>query len=142
MSGDAGALPGEAAGTVPAILIGAVLGDSDAASMVWSRALGALSRRVERLSVGLATSVRVNVVYHVDGKVLPNDFDGVRTGRFDRAQALLVVQAAVPRQVPEEPEALLVELLAAAVLAAEAWGREEGIADDLPALRDLVRQVM
>jgi hypothetical protein len=109
--------------------------------MAWSRAIGTLSQRVERLSAGLATSVRINVVYHVAGKVAPNEFDGVRTGRFDKAQSLLVVQAAVPKRVPEEPEALLVELLDAAVLAAEAWGRRRGIAGDLSAMRNLVRRV-
>jgi hypothetical protein len=125
----------------PAILIGAVLGDSDAQSMAWSRAIGTLSQRVERLSAGLATSVRINVVYHVAGKLAPNEFDGVRTGRFDKAQSLLVVQAAVPKRAPEEPEALLVELLDAALLAAEAWGRRRGIAVDFSAMRNLVRQV-
>jgi hypothetical protein len=125
----------------PPLLIGAVLGDADAQSLAWSRVIGALSQRVERLSAGLASPVRLNLIYHVDGKIAPNEFDGVRTGRFDKAQSLLVMQAAVPRRAPDKPEALLVELLDAAVLAAETWGRRRGIADGLPTLRTLARQV-
>jgi hypothetical protein len=126
---------------LPPLLIGAILGDSDAKSMAWSRAIGALSREVEGLSVGLSTPVRVNVVYHVDGRVTPNEFEGVRTGRFNDAKSLLVVQAAVPADMPDEPEALLLELLGAAVLAAESFARQKRLAESLPALHDLVRQV-
>ncbi len=47
----------------PAVLIGAVLGDSDVASMNWSRTIGALSQRLARLLTGLATPVRLNVIF-------------------------------------------------------------------------------
>lgn len=127
---------------VPALLIGAVLGDSDAKSMAWSRAIGALSRKVEQLSLGVSTPVRVNVVYHVEGRVAPNEFEGVRTGRFNNAKSLLVVQAAVPADMPDEPEGLLLELLETSVVAAESFARQRRLADGLPALRGLVRRVL
>lgn len=127
---------------VPGLLIGAVLGDSDTKSMAWSRVIGALSREVEQLSIGLSTPIRVNVVYHVDGRVVPNEFEGVRTGRFKKAKSLLVVQAAVPANIPDEPERLLLELLEESVVAAESFARQKRLADGLPALRALVRQVM
>ena len=126
---------------VPALLLGAVLGDSDAKSMAWSRVIGALSREVEQLSVGLSTPVRVNVVYHVDGRVAPNEFEGIRTGRFNNAKSLLVVQAAVPADMPDEPEGLLLELLEASMVAAESFARQRRLADSLPALRGLVRKI-
>jgi hypothetical protein len=126
---------------VPALLLGAVLGDSDAKSMAWSRAIGALSREVEHLSLGLSTPVRVNVVYHVDGRVAPNEFEGVRSGRFNHGKSLLVVQAAVPADMPDEPERLLLELLEASVAAAESFARQRRLADGLPALRGLVRRI-
>jgi hypothetical protein len=127
---------------VPSLLIGAVLGDSDAKSMTWSRLIGALSRDIEQLSIGLSTPVRVNVVYHVDGRAAPNDFEGVRTGSFNRAKSLLVVQAAVPADIPDEPEGLLLELLGESMVAAESFARQERLSDGLPALRGLVRKVM
>lgn len=127
-------------GAEPALLIGAVLGDSDAKSMAWSRTIGALSREVEQLSVGLATPLRLNVVYHVEGRVAPNEFEGVRTGRFDSARSLLVVQAAVPADVPDEPAGLLLDLLEASVVVAESFARQKQLADGLPALRELARR--
>ena len=127
---------------LPGLLIGAVLGDSDAKSMAWSRAIGTLSRDVEQQSIGLSTPVRLNVVYHVDGRLVPNDFEGVRTGRFNKAKSLLVVQAAVPADMPDEPESLLLKLLEDSVVAAESFARQEGLADGLPALRALVRRCM
>ncbi len=127
--------------TLPALLIGAVLGDSGAESMAWSRAIGTLSRKAEELSVDLSTPVRVNVVYHVDGMTLPNEFEGVRTGRFDRPKTLLVVQAAVPARIPDEPQELLLELLEAAIVAAETFAKRKSLADDLGGLRGLVDRV-
>jgi hypothetical protein len=126
---------------LPALLIGAVVGDSDSESMAWSRAIGALSREVERLSADLPTLVRLNVVYHVDGRVAPNEFDGVRIGRYNKATLLLEIQAAVPARMPDKADRLLMELLDAAITAAEAFTKTEGIAEDLPTLRSLVRKV-
>jgi hypothetical protein len=127
--------------TLPALLIGAVLGDSDTESMAWSHAIGTLSRKAEELSVGLSTPVRVNVVYHVNGRILPNEFEGLRTGRFDKPNALLVVQAAVPARMPDQPQKLLLELLEAAIVAAEAFAKRKNLADDLSDLRGLVDRV-
>lgn len=60
-----------------ALEIGAILGDSDAASMVWSRAIGDVALRAEELSASLASPISVNVVFHVDGRHVPNEFEGV-----------------------------------------------------------------
>jgi hypothetical protein len=126
---------------MPALVIGAVLGDSDAASMAWSGAIGALSRTVERLSEGVETPICVNVVYHVDGRIAPNEFEGVRTGRFDRADSLLIVQAAVPARTPTEAQRPLLDLLDAAVAAAERFAKREKLAESLDGLRGLVERV-
>jgi hypothetical protein len=82
--------------TMPILRVGAVLGDSDASSMAWGSRIGEISLKVKQLSNGMNSPVRVNVVFHVDGRLAPNEFEGVRTGRFSRAQARLVVQVAVP----------------------------------------------
>jgi hypothetical protein len=125
----------------PVLAIGAVLGDSDTNSMAWSRAIGDFSRRVEELSIGVSTPVRVNVVYHVDGRIAPNEFEGVRTGRFNRATGSVVVQAALPALMPDQPQKLLSQMLAAAIAEAEAFARRGKLADDLGALRALVERV-
>jgi hypothetical protein len=44
--------------------------------------------------------------------------------------------------MPDEPERLLLELLEASVVAAESFARQKRLADGLPALRGLVRQVL
>jgi hypothetical protein len=58
----------------PVLSIGAVLGDSDADSMAWSRAMGALSAKVQSLRRGVTSPVRLSVAYHVDGRLVPNTF--------------------------------------------------------------------
>lgn len=124
--------------SLPVLPVGAVLGDSDASSMAWSRLIGALSRKVEGLSSGMSSPVRVNVIFHVDGRLAPNDFVGVRTGRFNRATSMLVVQAAVPLGAVQDQDTVLVTLLREAVEAAESYVVKKKLADGLPEIRDLV----
>lgn len=125
-------------GAGSALAIGAILGDSDMESMAWSRAIGALSQRVETLSLGLTSPLRVNVVFHVDGKLAPNEFVGVRTGRFSKGKSLLVVQAAVPPGPGEDRRTVLLRLLDDAVDEAETFARKRRIADDLGEIRALI----
>lgn len=125
----------------PALAIGAILGDSDMGSMSWSRAIGALSRQVDSLSLGLTSPVRVNVVFHVDGKLAPNEFVGVRTGRFNKGKSLLVVQAAVPPGPADSRRAVLLRLLADAIDEAETFACKRRIADDLGEIRALIESL-
>ena len=125
----------------PALAIGAILGDSDMESMSWSRAIGALSQRVETLSLGLTSPIRVNVVFHVDGKLAPNEFAGVRTGRFNKGKSLLVVQAAVPPGPADDGRAVLLRLLADAINEAETFARKRRIADGLDEIRALIESL-
>ena len=125
----------------PALLVGAVLGDSDRENMAWSRAIGALSREAEVLSSGVETPLRVNVVYHVAGQIAPNEFEGVRTGRFNRGKGLLEVQAAVTSRSSAESRELLLQLIEDAITAAEAFAKRRAIAESLPALRRLVSEL-
>ena len=122
---------------MPVLSIGAVLGDSDADSMMWSRAIGALSSQVQTMRDGVDSPVRLSVAYHVDGRLAPNDFEGVRTGRFDNGSHRLVVQAAVKRVTVEDRPALLIGLLDEAIAEAERYVRRKGLAAGLPELREL-----
>lgn len=93
---------------------------------------------VMELRQGVDSPLRLNVVYHVDGKLSPNEFEGVRTGRFSRKTALLMVQAAVPQVVTDNPRALLLSLLNDSVDEAERFAQKLRIANDLRELRQLV----
>jgi hypothetical protein len=128
-------------GDVPALSIGAVLGDADAENMSWKRAINALSKQVQAIREGVTSPVRLNVVYHVDGKLVPNEFEGVRTGRFDQRAVHLMVQAAVPVGPVEDRQAVLLSLLQDAVLEAERFAQKKGLADELAAIRAVVRRL-
>lgn len=126
---------------VASFAVGAVLGDSDAESMAWSRAIGALSTDVKELREGIASPVNVNVIFHVDGRLAPNDFVGVRAGRFDKRRSLLVVQAAVSRDAVEDRRHLLMSLLWEAIAEAERLFAHKGLADGLPEIRRILAAV-
>lgn len=127
--------------TVEAITIGAILGDSDSGSMVWSRAIGELSREVRGLAEGVDSPVGLSIVYHVDGRIAPNDFEGVRTGRFDRRANRLAVQAAITPSPIDAKREMLVTLLLSAIDEAERYVVRKGLAEGLPEIRALVGRV-
>jgi hypothetical protein len=79
----------------------------------------------------------VNVVYHIPGDVLRPQFDGVRTAKFSKAQRLLMVQAALPDDVADDPAAFVRRALKACIEEAETWARDRGIAQALPELHEL-----
>ncbi|WP_143448889.1 hypothetical protein [Kineosporia sp. A_224] len=126
---------------MPALTLGAVLGDSDTQSMTWSRTIGSLSLETRALSAGVASPLCVNVVFHVDGRLAPNEFQGVRTGRFSMSKSLLVVQAAVQHELTANPRATLVGLLEQAIVEAESYAAKKQIANELPELRDVLDQL-
>lgn len=123
----------------PVLSIGTILGDSGAANMAWKRAINDLSKQVQARREGLASPLCVNVIYHVDGRAVPNEFSGVRTGRFDRKHSHLAVQAAVPLEPADDPRAVLLGLLKDSVKEAEKFARLKGITNTgLPVVNALV----
>jgi hypothetical protein len=126
----------------PAVLsVGAVLGDSDSESLAWRRAIGSLGKQVMGAREGVESPLRVNVVFHVDGKLVPNEFTGVRTGRFSKSDSHLLVQAAVPAGPVEDRRRVLLALLTEGIREAEAFARERGIAESLDAIRAIAQIV-
>lgn len=123
----------------PALSIGAVLGDSDARNLAWKRAISALGKEVVALRSGVESPLRVNVVFHVDGKLAPNEFEGVRTGRFSKQDSHLMVQAAIQTTSDAADRSALLCLLADALDEAEAFARKRGIADHLAELRAILK---
>jgi len=122
---------------LPALSIGAVLGGADYESQAWKSAIMALARRVEVAREGVRSDLPINVVYHVEGPIAPNEFDGVRTGRY-RSRGGLVVQAAVPSAPVGNRFAVLLDLLEAAVNEADHFAQRRKIPADLIRVREIV----
>ncbi|TXK17710.1 hypothetical protein [Homoserinibacter sp. GY 40078] len=126
----------------PAVLsVGFILGDSDAENNAWGLAIRSVMKQVIKASEGVVSPLRVNVVYHVDGKLAPNEFEGVRTGRFSRRDSHLMVQAAVPPGEVSDRYEVLLNLLGEAIDEAESFARRKGIAENLDSIRALVESL-
>lgn len=124
--------------------IGAVLGDGDRKSMQWHKSIAAIMTEVRSRRAGVSSPLNVNVVYHVDGRMAPNEFAGVRTGRFSRKSSALIVQAAVTDTSlePEEQRPMLMELLNLAIDEAEEFARKKKIASSLDEIRGILDQLV
>jgi hypothetical protein len=90
---------------------------------------------------GVTSPLAVNVVYQIPGQNLEPEFEGVRTGRFSRKEARLLVQVALPREPSSSSSAEVRRLLYDAIAVAEDFAQQEGmIKGQLTELRDLVGQ--
>ncbi len=122
--------------------IGAVLGDSDSESRAWGDAIGELSLRAASLHTSdNASAISVNVIFHVDGRIAPNEFEGVRTGRFSKAKGLLVVQATIAKEPVHDRQPALLTRLSEAVDEAENYVIRKRLATGLPEIRQLVQRL-
>lgn len=91
------------------------------------------------LREGVSSPLNVNVVFHVEGRLLPPvEFEGVRTGTFRRKTMDLMVQAAVAPEPVADRRAVLTGLLRDAVAEAEAFAKRRKIAAELPEIRGIV----
>lgn len=125
---------------VRVLTFGAVLGDSDALSRRWGAALGDLTRQAKIAQDGVTSPLRLYVAFHLDGRLVPNEFTGVRTGRRD-AQGWLSVQVALIPEEGRDPHKALAQGLRDALQAAESFARRNKIATDLPALRGVLDRI-
>jgi hypothetical protein len=125
--------------TPDTLSIGAVFGGSPAFDEAWMPEIQRVMKEVISLREGVESPLCVNVVFHVEGRLLPPvEFDGVRTGRCSRRTMHLMVQAAIPAEPVEDRRAVLVGLLRDAVAEAGSLAKRRKIADDLPELRGIV----
>ncbi|WP_169582864.1 MULTISPECIES: hypothetical protein [Microbacterium] len=124
--------------TTTALSIGIVLGDADAQSMVWRRELASLGKRVQAARDGVNSVLDVNVVFHVDGRIGRNEFEGFRIARYSARERTVMVQVAVGGSLLDPLEATMFSWLEDAVDIAEEFARERGLADELPAARQVL----
>jgi hypothetical protein len=123
---------------VNVLSIGSVVGGPRADNAQWREGITRLSRRVAEARSGVRSPLNVNVVFQVPGKMLTPDFEGVRTGKFSKKDSLLMIQVALPEQLPGDVDANLRDRLEAAVDEGERWARARGLADDLAEIRSLI----
>ncbi|GAB3933039.1 hypothetical protein GCM10029976_039820 [Kribbella albertanoniae] len=87
--------------------VGPVLGDSDRENMEWKKAINSLDKRVRSACEGLDGPLRGERRSYVDGRLVPNEFVGFRTGRFSRKDSHLMVHATVPVGPVEDRDGVL-----------------------------------
>jgi hypothetical protein len=124
-----------------ALLIGAVLGDSDSESLAWSRAIGELALQAIALSADVESPLRINAVFHVSGRMSSAGFTGVRTGRFSKQKSLLVVQAAIEKADARGKRNVLLSSLEEMLELAEAYAAKKKLASQLASLHDVLTKL-
>lgn len=135
---------GRSVGTVsaqPALAIGAIVG-GPGTSREWSEAVRQLGRRVIALRGEVSSPLALNVVYQIPGRFLEPEFEGVRSGRFSRKEALLLVQVALLGDPPSDASAEVHRLLRQALAVAEDFAQQEGMIEGgLTELRALLNRL-
>jgi hypothetical protein len=120
--------------------IGSIVGGPTSANRPWREAITSLTRRIAAARIGCSAPLNVNVVFQVPGDVLQPDFVGVRTGRFSRKDPLLMVQVAVPIDVPGDIEQHLAALTYAAIEEAARWAEKRRLPCDISVLRGILER--
>ncbi|MFI9388573.1 hypothetical protein [Kutzneria sp. NPDC052558] len=125
------------AGNIPVLSIGIVV-DGTASGNAWDKAAIALTGKVREVLGDDESPLRLNVVFHIAGDWVAPKFVGVRTGSYSSVEALLVVQAAVPKEVSADLNRDLFKLLEMSVDRAESYAKRKKISGSLPGLRNVV----
>jgi hypothetical protein len=120
--------------------LGWITGGSTLANKPWDSAIRDLCFRIDDARKGIDAPLNLNVVFHVPGNMLKPEFVGVRTGRFSKARALLMVQAALPEAPPPNPMGYLKDVILQAIDEAERWAVRRRVAADLSKQRDILER--
>lgn len=121
--------------------LGWIIGGSTEANRPWDNAIEELDVRIERAAINIEAPLNLNVVFHVPGNMLKPEFEGVRTGSFSKAKALLMVQVALPEAAPSNPMGYLKSAIYDAVESAEKWSIRRRVKADLSKQRDILGRI-
>ncbi len=121
--------------------IGLVLGGSHETDQAWKAVVTKVMNDVADMRGEATSPLRLNVVFYVEGKYTRVGFEGVRTGRFRKADSLLMVQAAIPTESVDDPRKVVLRLLSDAITEAEAFARKRGSAESLDEVRAIASRV-
>jgi len=78
----------------PVVTIGSIVGGISDAGRAWDQTIDEAFRSIS-VPEWQPGELRLNVEFQIAGHLLQPDFEGVRTGRFRKTDALLKVQVAV-----------------------------------------------
>lgn len=120
--------------------LGVIMGGATLVNKPWDSAIRELSIRISEARKGVDASLNLNVVFHVPGNMLKPQFVGVRTGRFSKSRALLMVQVAVPEEVPPDPMAYIKTAIHAAIDEAAQWALKRKVPIDVSRLRYILER--
>ncbi|GGA16847.1 hypothetical protein [Dyella nitratireducens] len=124
----------------PALSLGWIVGGSTLANKPLDDAIRELTIRIGEAGRGIEAPLNLNVVFQVPGNMLKPEFVGVRTGRFSKPRALLMVQVAVPEEVPLDPRNYLKGTIHAAIDEAARWAVKRKVPIDVSKLFDILER--
>jgi hypothetical protein len=106
---------------VSVLSIGSIIGGPTPINRPWRERIQSLTRRIAAARIGFSAPLNVNVVFQIPGDILQPEFEGVRTGAFARKESLLMVQVALPTEVPADVDQYLTMLTYSAIEEAGRW---------------------
>jgi hypothetical protein len=118
-----------------------VIVDPSVENRAWRDAARKLTIRIAEARAGMMVPLNVNVVFHIGGRSIRPEFSGVRTGSFNKRHSLLMVQVALPAEVPPDPDSHVKRAVRDALDLAERWAERRRIPCDIPALRSILDKV-
>jgi hypothetical protein len=108
----------------------------------WGEVLADVAARLPDLRQGVTSPLNVGVMFHVPGELLPDkSFTGARKSGYTKWINALRVDAVVPRALPDDLLAHVRTLMNEAITVAEQFAQEQGIADTLPELREIIAKL-
>jgi hypothetical protein len=90
---------------------------------------------------GARSPLDLGIVYILAGGNFPEEFTGIRTGRYSSKRRELLIQVAVPDVQPDDPDLEVRRMMLAAIELAEAYARKRNIATSLSEIREIVARL-
>jgi hypothetical protein len=125
---------------VGALSLGLIADGSSPMNRAWRQAIRDLHLRLHASKDSSDTLLKLNVVFHVPGNVFKPEFVGVRTGRYSKREAMLMVQVAVPEEEPLDPAHDVKNAVSAAIDEAARWAGKRKVPIDVSELRGILER--
>lgn len=123
------------------LAVGGVLGDIDSGTRKWARAIGQLHLDCQDILPRGDSPLSLDIQFHLAGRHLPLDFEGVRAGRFSAKKRNLIVQVAVENRTVPDYRSVLLEKLESGIQVAEAVAARKGLETPLAEIRRIISLV-
>jgi hypothetical protein len=123
-----------------ALSVGIMLFGTTPLNQPWRARLEELAVKLESWSAQLHSSFNLNVVFQVPGRTIVPEFEGVRSGSFDKKGNLLMVQVALPEKFVEDPEYLR-SRMTEALECAKSWATRKHLDIDFSLQEGLIAKI-